>query len=462
MSLQSLKIFLASPGDVNRERTMVEQVVEEINRTVASSMGIVLELVRWEKNTFPDYGIDPQSIINEQIAEMRKYALFVGIMWNKIGTATKRSDSGTIEEFERAVAARRSRKLPTIMFYFRTGGSRPTGKQQVIELGKVFDFQDSIKKKNYYRSYTSPSRFKEEFREHLTLWLNEQAAATSSRPKSPLRQVVPRMESRSLVPANENNVSQELSTSKSASKTSRSVTKPPAQQRLTKQSALLLGDRLYYAKSVTIGADSIVMHVLPVDAAEKAALTTLRPAQYQQKSPVAFAHQDDGAVIIVESVDNTTENGKTVFVINAKYDESWKRANGGLNFNYNGLTADQVAKMRAELLLLKASFPSTDFGSQLPSLSWSSGVPQKREFETGILPPLWSKLKSRPVYFQIYARLYAIYALRAIHVVEHILEMTISSVKNGGVTVHFRGERKSSGSADSPTRLEVKGICKLT
>lgn len=34
---------------------------------------------------------------------MKEYALFVGIMWNRIGTPTPRAESGTVEEFERAI-----------------------------------------------------------------------------------------------------------------------------------------------------------------------------------------------------------------------------------------------------------------------------------------------------------------------------------------------------------------------
>src|SRR6266849_2814383 len=103
--VEKLLIFLASPGDVPTERRHVKEVADEINRTIAPGKGVVLEVVRWETHTFPGYGKDPQSLVNEQIAAMRSYALFVGIMWNRIGTPTPRAESGTVEEFERAKAA---------------------------------------------------------------------------------------------------------------------------------------------------------------------------------------------------------------------------------------------------------------------------------------------------------------------------------------------------------------------
>jgi len=48
--VEKLLVFLASPGDVPKERDYVHQVVDELNRTVASQKGIVLQVsatCRW-------------------------------------------------------------------------------------------------------------------------------------------------------------------------------------------------------------------------------------------------------------------------------------------------------------------------------------------------------------------------------------------------------------------------------
>src|SRR5450432_2908525 len=103
--VDKLFIFLASPGDVSIERRHVEEVVADLNRTVASDKGVILQVVRWEDDAFPGYGQDAQALINAQIAKMADYALFVGIMWNRLGTPTPRGASGTVEEFEAAAMA---------------------------------------------------------------------------------------------------------------------------------------------------------------------------------------------------------------------------------------------------------------------------------------------------------------------------------------------------------------------
>lgn len=112
--VNKLLIFLASPGDVKSERRHVDKVVEELNRTIAPKMNLVLDVIRWEEDTFPGYGADAQALINRQIAEMANYSLFVGIMWNRLGTPTPRAESGTVEEFERAAAAFALHRQPAI------------------------------------------------------------------------------------------------------------------------------------------------------------------------------------------------------------------------------------------------------------------------------------------------------------------------------------------------------------
>lgn len=95
--VEKLKIFLASPGDVNTERRHVEKVIEEINRTVAAALGVVLEVIS-SKNAFPGYGKDGQAILNEQIGNMHEYELFIGIMvepdWHTDSTSEIRNRGG--------------------------------------------------------------------------------------------------------------------------------------------------------------------------------------------------------------------------------------------------------------------------------------------------------------------------------------------------------------------------------
>jgi hypothetical protein len=41
----------------------VEDVVAELNRTIANDKGVILQLVTWEQDTFPGFGMDAQALI---------------------------------------------------------------------------------------------------------------------------------------------------------------------------------------------------------------------------------------------------------------------------------------------------------------------------------------------------------------------------------------------------------------
>jgi len=50
-----LRIVLSSPADVQEERRIMQDVIEELNRGVADDHGLRLELSRWETDDFPGF-----------------------------------------------------------------------------------------------------------------------------------------------------------------------------------------------------------------------------------------------------------------------------------------------------------------------------------------------------------------------------------------------------------------------
>ena len=80
--VDKILIFLASPGDVKTERRYAEEVIQELNRTTAPVMNIVLDVVKWEEDALPGYGMDAQALINEQIAVFTLRRYYVESVWN--------------------------------------------------------------------------------------------------------------------------------------------------------------------------------------------------------------------------------------------------------------------------------------------------------------------------------------------------------------------------------------------
>ncbi len=177
-----LQVFVASPGDVTDERTLLADVVAEFNKTWGTRNGVMLELLRWETDSRPGFGADAQDVINNQIGD--EYDIFIGIMWGRFGSQTKRAESGTEEEFNRAYARLiDSPNTVQIMFYFKDAGIPPS-KIDTAQLQKVQEFKGKISGEygGLYHSFESPEQFQTSVRMHLSTvvqdWLDANSTAT--------------------------------------------------------------------------------------------------------------------------------------------------------------------------------------------------------------------------------------------------------------------------------------------
>jgi len=156
---------VASPGDVNEERDTVALVVAEVRRMLETIVPYALETVRWETHAWPDVGDDAQDVINHEIGE---FDIFVGIMWRRFGTPTKRAESGTDEEFKRAFSFYKKYGKPKIMFYFRRSPFYPESLSELTQVKKVLRFKNDLEKLGVlYWTYNKPLEFERQFREHL-------------------------------------------------------------------------------------------------------------------------------------------------------------------------------------------------------------------------------------------------------------------------------------------------------
>jgi hypothetical protein len=180
-TLNILTVFVASPSDVAAERAILEDVVQELNVTWSSSLGVALEVVGWTTHAHPAMGTDAQDVINRQIPP--GYDIFVGIMWTKFGTPTGRAGSGTEEEFDRALA--RYRDDPSsvkIMFYFKDAPVPPS-ELDLAQYGNVRSFRERLGKEGgLYWTFTS--EFESFVRLHLAReiqdWLRGVSATTGT------------------------------------------------------------------------------------------------------------------------------------------------------------------------------------------------------------------------------------------------------------------------------------------
>lgn len=141
--ITTLSVFLASPSDVNSERLIVKNVIEELNQTVLKFSNLHFDLLNWENSTYPSFGEYPQDVINRQIGD--EYDIFIGILWSRFGTPTDKAESGTLEEFERAYYRIKNNQNLEICLYFKTEPVDPY-KIDLIQFQKVKEFRENLPK----------------------------------------------------------------------------------------------------------------------------------------------------------------------------------------------------------------------------------------------------------------------------------------------------------------------------
>lgn len=197
--MKTIRVFIASPGDVAEERDITSLVVGELRRIFGNPFAVDLEAVRWETHAWPDIGDDAQDVINNQIGE---FDILVGVMWRRFGSPTKRATSGTGEEFERAYNLFKKHGRPKIMFYFRTTPFYTTNLKEISQFRKVVGFRKALEKLGVlYWTYDTPLQFERNVREHLirqilsvaeTVLLSKEEKMKVSRRESVVKPVIER------------------------------------------------------------------------------------------------------------------------------------------------------------------------------------------------------------------------------------------------------------------------------
>lgn len=170
--ITQLRVFVASPGDVEPERSALENVINDLNIFLGKTREIQLDLIRWETHAYPNLGDDVQSIINQQIGD--DYDIFIGILWTRFGTPTPRAMSGTAEEFEHAYNRfqENSDRL-RVLIYFNESPVSPS-ELEPEQLALIQRFRDSLGEKGaLFWTYTELEEFSSLVRMHLILHITD-------------------------------------------------------------------------------------------------------------------------------------------------------------------------------------------------------------------------------------------------------------------------------------------------
>jgi hypothetical protein len=172
-----IRIVVASPGDVQPERDILaDSVIPELNKGIAKSLNLLLELDRWETDTYPGFHIDgPQGLIDE-ILRIDQCDILIGIFWKRFGKTIKSGETGTEHEFMTAYDAWKNQGKPEIMMYFKEEKFLPTS-QDIAQYAKVLEFKANFPDEGLYGKFLDEDDFERTIRQHLARVLTKLASS---------------------------------------------------------------------------------------------------------------------------------------------------------------------------------------------------------------------------------------------------------------------------------------------
>jgi hypothetical protein len=175
-----IRVFLASPGDLQAERRAAKVVIDEFNKLWADALGYHVELIGWE-DTISQYG-RPQGTINQ---DLERCELVIGMMWKRWGTPPRKTGpytSGFEEEFETSLTSRRTSGRPELALFFKDV-DKELLRDPGTELKKVVGFKERIiaEKEIFFEPFGEVAEFESKIRACVTAYIQKLRALESEK-----------------------------------------------------------------------------------------------------------------------------------------------------------------------------------------------------------------------------------------------------------------------------------------
>lgn len=155
-------LLISCPGDVNDYLELIKEAVDNFNKLYGSLNNIQVSVKHWSTDSFPESGDKPQELLNKQI--VRDCDAAVAIFWTRFGTATDRYGSGTEEEIEEMLLAKKQ-----VFMYFLDIPITPSEINEE-QFTAVKNFKERYKDRGIFFTVKDKSEFKRQFTNHLTLY----------------------------------------------------------------------------------------------------------------------------------------------------------------------------------------------------------------------------------------------------------------------------------------------------
>ncbi|HMH10743.1 MAG TPA: hypothetical protein VK553_08550, partial [Candidatus Nitrosopolaris rasttigaisensis] len=166
-NINQINLFISCTNEIKEEIDSIKLIVEEINKTSGKQNGYIIASLNWNLDTYTQIGEDAQEVINNQLGS--GYDILVALLWQRIGTPTKRHKSGTIEEISNAIDKRKE-----FLIYFKTTPPDNLNLIDLKQLAKINSFKDELKGKGVlYKEFNKIDGFESLFRINVLNLIND-------------------------------------------------------------------------------------------------------------------------------------------------------------------------------------------------------------------------------------------------------------------------------------------------
>lgn len=164
---KTIKICIASPGDIILERKIVREVCSGINDGILpNDYGVEFNVTKWENSLPAD--TTSQGLISNLAAE---YDIFVCIFHQKTATFSDQKASDAMAAFLSAYDSWKSLEKPYMLFFFKSDNASPEEKPQsktVQALKEKVRNNDNI----IYNEFSAPYEFCEKIHDRLEKYVS--------------------------------------------------------------------------------------------------------------------------------------------------------------------------------------------------------------------------------------------------------------------------------------------------
>lgn len=153
-------LLISCPGDIQNEIDLIKECVEEFNEKFSDTLGVMVQTRHWKSSAYAQSGGKPQELLNEQFVKDCDAA--VAVFWTRFGTPTDKYGSGTEEEIEIMLEAKKQ-----VFMYFCEKAISPSS-LNFEQYEKIKKFKEKYLDRGTYFQYSTDEEFRKLCFSHLT------------------------------------------------------------------------------------------------------------------------------------------------------------------------------------------------------------------------------------------------------------------------------------------------------